>query len=82
MQVQVPKIQNFFEKFLHSICITEANSRCVLRLAGNPGQLVPCRVHPGPGRGTKGLKSGTSRIIRDGWQPYFGAVRNISSAFI
>ena len=29
---------------------------------------VPGRVHPG--RGTKGLKSGTSRIIRDGWQPY------------
>ena len=29
---------------------------------------VPDRVHPG--RGTKGLKSGTSRIIRDGWQPY------------
>ena len=28
---------------------------------------VPDRVHPG--RGTKGLKSGTSRIIRDGWQP-------------
>lgn len=30
---------------------------------------VPDRVHPG--RGTKGLKSGTSRIIRDGWQPYW-----------
>ena len=29
---------------------------------------VPDRVHPG--RGTKGLKSGTSRLIRDGWQPY------------
>jgi len=40
MQVQVLKIQYFFEKFLYSICIIEANSRCVLRLAGNPGQLV------------------------------------------
>ena len=36
---------------------------------------VPGRVHPG--RGTKGLKSGTSRdrIIRDWWQPYFTAHR-------
>ena len=40
MQVQVLKIQHFFEKFLQCICIIEENSRCVLGLAGNPGQLV------------------------------------------
>ena len=37
---------------------------------------VPGRVHRG--RGTKGPKSGTSRIIRDGWQPYAGDMDQLS----
>jgi len=40
MQLQLLKIEYFFEKFLHRICIIEANSRCVLGLAGNPAQFA------------------------------------------